>query len=85
MRKLISGAYFNPRDAREQRYRMAIRGEKPVGEPDDLRDYSKAWDRAADGLIRQDPAGTMLRELFDSIDEDAKRNKSQTKTKSRKV
>ena len=68
MNKLIHGARFSPRDAKEQRARMVERGEQPVGEPDDCRDHAKDWDRAAEGLRKYDPSGRKLAELLKSIE-----------------
>lgn len=67
MNKLIRGARFSPRDAKEQRARMAEHGKQPVGEPDDCRDHTKDWDRAAEGFRKHDPSGRKLAELFKSI------------------
>ena len=64
MRKLIRSALFSPRDAREQRIRMAERGQQPVGEPDDVRDYAHVWDRAAEALHKNDPDGRKMAQLL---------------------
>lgn len=64
MNKLIPGALFSKRDAKEQRIRMAERGLKTTGEPDDCRDHVHAWDRAAEGFRKNDPTGRKLAELL---------------------
>ena len=62
--KLIREAHFSARSAREQRTRMRLRGEKLIGEPSDVRDTTRVWDRAAEGFRKHDPDGRKLAKLL---------------------
>ncbi|MFA6273432.1 MAG: hypothetical protein WC673_03015 [Candidatus Paceibacterota bacterium] len=68
MNKLIPSALFSAGDAKEQKIRMVRRGKKPVGEPDDCRDQTHIWDRAAEGFRKHDPTGRKLAELLESAE-----------------
>lgn len=66
MDRLIPGALFSPRAAREQRLRQTLQEDR-IGiytEPDDVRDYSSCYDRVSDALYQNDPSGSKLSELL---------------------
>lgn len=65
MNKLIPGAYFSVRDAREQRLRAQIRDGQSgvISEPYDCVNYSD-WSRVAEAFREYDPDGSKLAELF---------------------
>ena len=62
MNKLVPGARFSVRDAREQRLRQARRnGHFPNG---DVRSTTGAWTRAAEAFEKNDPTGSKVAELL---------------------
>jgi len=65
MNKLIPGALFSTRAAREQRLREHIHNPNHHNQKSPGTD--NAWLRAADGFNQNDPDGTKLNEMFQSI------------------
>jgi hypothetical protein len=71
MNKLIPGARFSARAAREQRLR-AQRQPDAVTFPQgatDVRQSQTIWSRAAEALHREDPDGRKLAELLNDAEE----------------
>jgi len=62
MNKLIPGARYSEREAKEHWLRARIRGEN--SSPEDLRRVENTWDRVAEGFRKADPRGTKLASLF---------------------
>ena len=70
MNKLIPGAKFSVRSAREQRLRAKIRGEVNDG----------SWDRAVAGFRRHDPTGRKFRALFKSLESAGRKRRSEKRS-----
>jgi hypothetical protein len=66
MNRLIPGALFNPRAAKEQRLVQTQQDARTgvYSSPDDLRDDSYDWAKAAEGFRKYDPDLSKLAKLL---------------------
>lgn len=65
LNKLVPGARYSSRAAREQRYRERVRAYSEGRIIDrDCTNYSTIWGRAAEALQKNDPTGSKLAALL---------------------